>query len=114
MSKKSFKELNPALQFISATAAEEDALPPAQSVQPAPQNPARPSALPPRPQEETKSKRLNLLLQPSVLDGLAKIARMKQTSVNDMINTILREYRDQQASLIVRYQEVFGLDARAE
>lgn len=57
---------------------------------------------------ETKSRRLNLLLQPSLLDNMTKIARMKQTSVNDLINTVLRSYIEQEATVVERYEEVFG------
>lgn len=57
--------------------------------------------------EETKSKRLNLLIYPSLLDNLKKIATMKQSSVNDLINEVLKEYADQQAETIRRYNETF-------
>lgn len=57
--------------------------------------------------EETKSKRLNLLIYPSLLDNLKKIATMKQSSVNDLINEVLKEYTDQQAETIRRYNETF-------
>lgn len=112
MPKKSFKDSNPALQFISsaAMALQEESIPATeiaapQAVHP-PQRPA--SERPLRTGGETKSKRLNLLLQPSVLDDLSKIACMQQTSVNDLINRVLREYRDGQQALIQRYDDVFG------
>jgi predicted HicB family RNase H-like nuclease len=57
---------------------------------------------------ETKSKRLNLLLQPSLLDDMSKIACMKQTSVNDLINKVLRDYTQSEVSTMARYDEVFG------
>jgi hypothetical protein len=57
---------------------------------------------------ETKSRRLNLLLQHSLLDNVTKIARMKQTSVNDLINTVLKSYIEQESSVVERYEEVFG------
>lgn len=93
MAKKSFKDTNPALQFISLAGSEAPAA-----------APARPAA----DQGEHKSKRLNLLLQPSVLAELTKIARMRQTSVNDLINCVLRDFRDQNADEIRRYDRVFG------
>jgi predicted HicB family RNase H-like nuclease len=57
---------------------------------------------------ETKSKRLNLLLQPSLLGNLTKIARMRQTSVNDLINTVMRKYVEQESDIIGKYEEIFG------
>jgi hypothetical protein len=62
--------------------------------------------------KERKSRRLNLLLQPSLLDNAAKIARMKQTSVNDLINSVLRSYIEHESAVIERYEEVFGKDSR--
>lgn len=40
---------------------------------------------------ETKSRRLQVLIRPSTLDSLKKIAKRKQTSVNDLINILLEE-----------------------
>ena len=47
---------------------------------------------PAAPGRETKSARLQVLLQPSTKDGLKRIAAARGTSVNDLINTALREY----------------------
>lgn len=41
---------------------------------------------------ETKSKRFNLLLQPSLYDRLSEAAERQHTSKNDLINVIIREY----------------------
>lgn len=113
MAKKSFKDVNPAMQFISA--AQEPALPApaaAKAPEPAPVAKASKTAKPPRPaapdSDERKSKRLNLLLQPSTLNGLAKIAHMRRTSVNDLINTVLKAYNDAEAETIKRYDSFFG------
>jgi hypothetical protein len=62
--------------------------------------------------KETKSKRLNLLLQPSVFEDVTKIAHMKRTSANDLINAILKDYAEREAETIMKYDEVFG-DGRA-
>jgi hypothetical protein len=51
------------------------------------------------------------LLQPSLLENMTKIARMRQTSVNDLVNTVLRSYIEQEAAVVERYEEVFGEDA---
>jgi len=58
--------------------------------------------------DETKSKRINLLIQPSVIEDMGKIAHMKQTSVNDLINTVLKNYVKREASTISKYEDVFG------
>lgn len=60
------------------------------------------------PEQQTKSKRLNLLLRPALLEDLKKIAAMERTSVNDLINTVLGEYAEQEAEQIEKYNSVFG------
>ncbi len=92
MAKKGFKDTNPALQFIS---------PPTHNTH---NTQEAPSA------EERKTKRLNLLLRPSVLADLTKIARMKETSVNDLINSIVEDYRDREREVIDKYNSVFAKD----
>lgn len=59
-------------------------------------------------EQQTKSKRLNLLLRPALLEDLKKIAAMERTSVNDLINTVLGEYAEQEAEQIEKYNSVFG------
>lgn len=56
---------------------------------------------------ETKSKRLNLLLKPSILEQLKKIAYMKQTSTNDLINTIVKDYIAAQTEALEEYDRIF-------
>lgn len=58
--------------------------------------------------QERKSKRLNLLLQPSILDDLTKVAYMRQTSVNDLINTTLKALVKAEASTVDKYNQIFG------
>lgn len=41
--------------------------------------------------EETKSRRLQLLLTPSLYDGIKEEAQQRHTSVNELINTILKD-----------------------
>ena len=41
---------------------------------------------------ETKSKRLNVLIRPSLHEALLELAEKKQTSVNDLINIGMQEY----------------------
>lgn len=57
---------------------------------------------------ETKTKRLNLLLLPSLFQDLEKVSTMKRTSVNNLINVVLKEYVEDNKDLIDKYIEVFG------
>ena len=56
---------------------------------------------------ERKTKRLNLLLEPTVFDNLSKIAVMKRTSVNNLINNVLKDYSVSNSDLISKYNEIF-------
>ncbi|MDL2237949.1 hypothetical protein LJC56_09005 [Christensenellaceae bacterium OttesenSCG-928-K19] len=106
MAKKSFKD-NPALQFISTVppAPQPESASP-QSVQQkqstkvpdAPQQPKRKvtatrrAALPDRgPGFEAKSKRLNLLIRPSLFEAVSSAAQSKGMSNNDLIHQILEQ-----------------------
>jgi hypothetical protein len=57
---------------------------------------------------EIKSKRINVLILPSIADKLKKVSAVKRTSVNDLINTYLNERLDQEADALMRFDEVFG------
>ena len=57
--------------------------------------------------QERKTKRLNLLVQPSILENISKIAHMKQTSVNDLISSVLRDYAETEEEAISLYNKVF-------
>ena len=57
---------------------------------------------------ELKSKRLNLLLKPSIFIGIDKIATMQRLSVNEVINQVLGEYAEAHSDLIAKYNDVFG------
>lgn len=87
MSRKTFKnELNPALQFISTSANEENQKQESQNIisipVPMKRNPLY---------IETKSKRIQLLIQPSLYSKLKEISEQKGTSLNDLIHTILEK-----------------------
>lgn len=104
MPKKNFDISNPAMQFISQpqesnTAAED--IKGADSFKGLKRG-RKPST------EETKSKRLNLLMLPSVCDNIGKIAAMKRCSTNELINSILQDYIKENEGLINKYYEVFG------
>ncbi len=85
--KKSFKaELNPAMQFIS-TPAEETA-----EREIAPRTEDAPEGYKVNPLYiEKRSKRLQLLVQPSLLDKLKGKAKAEGRSVNDLVHSILEE-----------------------
>lgn len=107
MAKKSFNVDNPALQFMS----------------PAQENNSQASEQKdigevaagfkglkrgrPNSTEETKTKRLNLLMLPSVCEDITKIATMKRKSTNDLINSILQAYIEENQELLIKYDEVF-------
>ena len=58
-------------------------------------------------QKETKSKRLNLLIRPSLLKEFAKVAYMQQTSVNDLINQLIAEHVGKKSETITEYDRLF-------
>jgi hypothetical protein len=67
---------------------------------------------PPDPKmNETKSKRLNLLVRPGMLKEFAKIAYMQQTSVNDLINRLIAEHNEKEAGTIRQYNRLFNKKA---
>ena len=90
MAKKSFKgtaeniKAAPALSFISevATPAIDDG-------------------------RETKSKRLNLLIKPTLYRNIEKIATMERVSTNELINRVLDQYAGDRVDLIEKYNETF-------
>lgn len=98
MAKKNFKPINPALQFISV---------PKPTFMDMLEQPEKTKKGRPVSKEETKSKRLNLLMFPSVCEDIAKIATMKRSSTNDLIHSILQEYIKDNQELIRRYEDVF-------
>lgn len=115
MSKKDFKaSVNPATMFIN-TQAEPEA--PKQPDTPKPKKePVRkvepmPEAKPvkaPEPEKETKSKRLNLLIKPSLLEDFNKVAFMERNSMNDIINTLIKSYCDAHREEINAYDKYFN------
>ena len=58
--------------------------------------------------EETKSKRLNLLIKPSTHQKISKIAVMKRVSTNELINSVLEEYATNNQDKIKAYNATFG------
>lgn len=58
-------------------------------------------------QTETKSKRYNLLLKPSLHEDIEKIAVMQRISVNEAVNRALAAYIETYSNLIDKYNETF-------
>lgn len=55
-----------------------------------------------------KTKRLNLLIQPVLHEKMAKIACIKQTSVNAVIVAAAKEYCAKEARALEKYERTFG------
>lgn len=108
MNKKNFNEVaNPALQFMSQLTEEDTAISDDNIMEKATDHKELKRGRKPS-TEETKTKRLNLLMLPSVCENISKIATMKRTSTNDLINSILQNYIEQNQEIIDKYTEVFG------
>lgn len=83
--KKDFKNVNDL--FISQLLGEEEPEPVQQETAPA----AEPAGQEPK-EQETKSARLQLLIRPSTNKALAKEAKRRRISKNELINQILEEH----------------------
>lgn len=94
MAKRDFKQSNPALAFISTK--EEAVL--AESKEEKPVAPAKaPEGYKLNPlYVETKSKRVNLLMQPSIVERMKKTAQAKGLSLNEAINEAVKEYLERE------------------
>ena len=92
MAKKTFKDsINPAMSFIS-----QESIDRAEGKTPATAEAKRPDKAPEGYKLnplyiETKSKRLQLLIQPSLHEKLKRKAQAEGTSVNDLVNSILQD-----------------------
>lgn len=58
--------------------------------------------------KETKSKRLNLLIKPTLYRNIEKIATMERISTNELINRVLGQYAREQAEAIAKYDTTFN------
>lgn len=119
MSKKSFRENNPALQFITPAPVQET---PAGQPRPAKEKQTdctdntHTTSSTQNTQEldfttkkqETKSKRLNLLIQPSLHQELTKIAYVQRVSLNELILRASREYAAAHQDAVRKYDEFTG------
>lgn len=92
MAKKTFKDsINPAMSFIS-----QESIDRAEGETPATADAKKPDKAPEGYKLnplyiETKSKRLQLLIQPSLHEKLKRKAQAEGTSVNDLVNSILQD-----------------------
>lgn len=59
---------------------------------------------------ETKSKRLNLLVKPSVYEDFRKIATMEQESVNGLLNLLMEEVVNENKEQIELFNKIFPND----
>lgn len=111
MTKKDFKgSFNPATMFINTVGPEETIEQPAKKPEKKKadaKQTAQNHKETTRAKVETKSKRLNLLIQPSLYEDLNKIATMQKDSINNLINNVLSEHRDRNKDLIEKYNKVF-------
>lgn len=108
MAKKNFNNMsNPALQFMTVPEVDHDnSVTPHKEEKHLPEFTGLKRGRKPS-KEETKTKRLNLLMLPSVYEDITKIAAMKRSSINDLINTVLKQYISDNQELIEKYNEVF-------
>ena len=56
---------------------------------------------------EIKSKRINLLIKPTLYKNIEKVATMERISTNELINRVLEQYAREQADVIAKYDETF-------
>lgn len=99
MAKKSFKD-NPALQFLSTPAVEEVEEIPEAKKAPTKRRPAPKPSAPAKPPEgykvnplyvETKSRRMQLVLKPSLYERVREHAMAAGISVNEYVHSVLEE-----------------------
>lgn len=88
--KKSFAQANPAMAYIDIPEGEEASTPKKTTAKPNKTRKVRPQVMIKPKDTETKSRRVQVLLQPSVYEAVKQLAEDSNTSVNDTINTILK------------------------
>ena len=96
MSKKSFADANPAMAFISTATEQENfsLTQPKKEELEAKESNGVPMKKNPE-FIETKSKRVQMLMQPSLYDAVKKEAKDKNISVNEMMHEILKTHLGQ-------------------
>lgn len=92
MAKKDFKTTNPAMSFISQESIDKVDGKPEKPITVKSRSKA-PAGYKPNPEFiETKSKRVQILIQPSIHEAIKARAQAEGISVNEAINTALIEY----------------------
>ena len=100
MSKKSFTDANPAMAFISTAKDQEDfalTQPTKEELDPEPLNKVS-NGVPMKKNPEyveTKSKRVQMLMQPSLYNSIKEKAEKEGVSVNEMMHEILKTHLGQ-------------------
>lgn len=102
MAKKSFKGTSPAMSFISPETIEKvdgkktPARPAQKKTAPAKGKKTAPAGYKPNPEYvETKSKRVQLLVQPSLYEAVKAKAKAEGISTNEAIGEALRKYTEE-------------------
>lgn len=94
MAKREFKHTNPALAFISS---QKEAVPAESKEEKLEATAKAPEGYKVNPLYiETKSKRVNLLMQPSIVDRMKERAKAKGLSLNEAINEAVKEYLERE------------------
>lgn len=99
MAKKSFKGTSPAMSFISPETIEKvdgKKAPAQKKTAPAKGKKTAPAGYKPNPEYvETKSKRVQLLVQPSLYEAIKAKAKAEGISTNEAIGEALRKYTEE-------------------
>lgn len=111
MAKKSFKGENPALRYISVqdtdnTQHEQDAQY-THKTQNTDQTEIVQDTQNTQNAKETKSKRLNVLIRPSLFESASKVAHMQRISVNELIHLAVEKYVEESGDEVKKYDEIF-------
>ena len=95
MSKKSFTSANPAMAFISSVPEESPVTEEQAAIAPTSENKIADVPMKRNPEYiETKSKRVQMLMQPSLHLALKQVASKQGISVNEAMHEILKQYVD--------------------
>ena len=96
MSKKSFTSANPAIAFISSVSEESPVIEKQAVIAPISENKIAEVPMKRNPEYiETKSKRVQMLMQPSLHTSLKQVAAKQGISVNEAMHEILKQYVDE-------------------
>ena len=96
MSKKSFTSANPAIAFISSVSEESPVIEKQAVIASISENKIAEVPMKRNPEYiETKSKRVQMLMQPSLHTALKQVAAKQGISVNEAMHEILKQYVDE-------------------